>query len=130
MSLGDNAPYCKILFEPEQVAEFNRNNLWLFSTISRAIAERDGQKLVKFYKGFIQNDATSRIITQALLIVDYYGGAITHATNAVDKSILISEDNEDIRRQIHKPVFIVSTEDNDPVENQPILQSLGIYRGN
>lgn len=82
---GDNAPYCKLLFEPEQLSEFNRNNLWFFSSIARAIAERDEQNSVKLYKGYIQNDATARIITQALLIVDYYGGAITHATNAVDR---------------------------------------------
>lgn len=127
VELGDQAPYCKMLLPSQDLPEFNRINLNIFTAIARKIAERDGHSSVQYYRGGTADLNLEKVVNQAMVIIDYYGGAITHATNAVDRGVLIEDDNEDLRRALHTGANLQAVEINDPVTNQPMLQAnLGV----
>ncbi|QXV86528.1 hypothetical protein QKU94_gp4 [Arlivirus sp. virus] len=120
IKLGQMAPYCKLFCAEAEVEEFNRRNLSIFCDIAVAIAKNEGTTSLQNYRGTMDNDQTSPIIKQALTIVNLYGGAQTYVTNAMDHGLLIEENNEELRRQLHRGGLITDPPPSGQSTSDPI----------
>lgn len=119
-SLGDNAPYCKLIYPPEQVSEFNRQNLDTLASVARAIAQHSGKTSVMYYKGVNTDTDTNAIVEHTLRIVKAYGGARTHNTTALEENILIAEDNKALRDLLYLGAQEIKTFPDDSIFNPPV----------
>lgn len=125
-SLGDMGPYAKLMHASHELPEFNRANFDLLNTIAIEIAKMSGQMSMVNYKGVQPNENIAPIVEQAKQIVDYFGGARTHGTEAVDKGILIEPDNDDLRRMLHRGGNIRDNLPTDPLTNNALLHNIEV----
>lgn len=111
-SLGEDAPYCKLLYSSKDLPEFNRNALRIYATIARKIAIHEGQDTLKNYAGTEESLALQPMIDKAIMLVKVAGGANTLTTASIRQSYLApGPENEPIRNDLRFGAHIKEMED-------------------
>lgn len=96
-SLGEDAPFCKLLYHSEALPEFNRQSLRIFSAIARQIAIHEGQTSFQNYNGTEEASTIKELCDRAMLLVKAAGGINTKITEDVRSHLLANTpDNRSI----------------------------------
>lgn len=115
ISLGELAPYCKLLFPPQQLTEFNRDHLRIPFSVAIAISRNYNQSSVQFLVGDSNDTAVQKIVEDALNLVKIAGGARTRITQAVREYVIDSFENKDLISGLDKGALMTD----ERVERDP-----------
>lgn len=78
-SLGSEAPYCKLIYPPEDLAEFKGERIGILTNIAHDIATQDGRSTLSNLKGVSTHPLQPKVLDTVRRIISLYGGAITHS---------------------------------------------------
>lgn len=101
MSLGDSAPYAKLLYKPEELPEFHRDRLLIPFTIAHAIAAKYGQLSFANTAGSDTSAETQALVQDALVIVKVMDYARTVSNQHYHGYIFGQNRNEELDRGMY-----------------------------
>lgn len=113
MSLGESAPYAKLLYKPEELPEFHRDRLIIPFTIARAIAAKYGQVTITNTAGSDTSAETQSLVQDALLIDKAMDYARTVSNQHVHKYIFGDNKNHELDHAMYGARILVSEKEAD-----------------
>lgn len=90
-NLGEDAPYCKFLYPPEQLQVFQHARLGIFVAVAFEVSLMEGKASFRNYQGVARNEISTELSAKVKEIVTLFGGARTKNVSLVRKDILADE---------------------------------------
>jgi len=78
-SLGPDAPYCKLLYAPEELTEFKGERIGVLTNIAHDFATFEGRSTLANLRGTSTFPLKSQYVSTVRRIITLYSGAITHS---------------------------------------------------
>jgi len=76
-SLGNDAPYCKLLYPPEELTEFKGERIGILTNIAHDIATHEGRSTLANLRGTSTYPLPAKMVATIRRLIDLYSGAIT-----------------------------------------------------
>lgn len=126
-SLGEDAPYCKLLYHSESLPEFNRQALRTYAAVARAIAIHEGQDSFLNYAGTSTAPSVGELAEKALFLVKSAGGINTKATHAIRQNLLAdTKDNDPILHDLAYGAHVDRKEVDDDDSSGDEEENIGV----
>lgn len=119
-SLGQMAPWAKLILPPDEVQEFASDKLVIPFSVARAISAKYGSATANQIEGVNRNSIMEKIISHALKIVSVAGGARTIDAMSIRAWKLNGYDNKDLMKLLDTGAL-----EGEP-EDQALLQEVDV----
>jgi hypothetical protein len=90
--LGDDGPYCKFLYRPQELRPFQFSNIGIFITLAHEILVMEGHQTFSNYKDVQSANTSQALASKMKEILSLYGGARTKIADTTRRELLVNPD--------------------------------------